>query len=237
MLPKVLGKIFYKSHKKPIPVNLEPYKQKDASGKRVKSKSSSADSKSIAPPLQVAKEIEKTIDCALVHLSPSNNVAIRIGLSSFTPQQIADNVKAVVAGLVEKFIPKGWRNIKSVHIKGPNTMALPIWLADELWVEKEDVLEEEEMKAIEEAKQEKATARIESKRQRRALNAEARDEGKGSKRPRIEEGGTEERKKKKSKVEDADLSKEMRERRERLRGQKRLDREQMQVKRTAELEA
>jgi ribosome biogenesis protein UTP30 len=46
--------------------------------------------------------------------------------------------------MLEKFVTKGWRNVRSVHIKGPNTLALPIWLARELWVEEADVLEEAE---------------------------------------------------------------------------------------------
>ncbi|KAL9591526.1 MAG: hypothetical protein Q9179_007632, partial [Wetmoreana sp. 5 TL-2023] len=155
MLPKVLGKTFYKTPKKPIPVNLEPYKQKDASGKRIirpKTNSAEPSMKPIAPPQQVAKEIEKTINCALVYLRPSNNISVRIGPSSFTAQQIAENVVAVVAGLTEKFIPKGWRNVRAVHIKGPNTMALPIWLAEELWVEEGDVLGDEEVKELEETR-------------------------------------------------------------------------------------
>lgn len=76
---------------------------------------------------------------------------MRVGLASFTPEQVAANVEAVVNGMVEKFVSKGWRNVRSVHIKGPNTLALPIWLAEELWVEETDVLEEAEAKRRAEA--------------------------------------------------------------------------------------
>jgi ribosome biogenesis protein UTP30 len=58
-----------------------------------------------------------------------------------TPDQVAANLDAVVSVLTEKYIPQGWRNIRSLHIKGPNTAALPIWLADELWTDENDVLE------------------------------------------------------------------------------------------------
>jgi ribosome biogenesis protein UTP30 len=51
--------------------------------------------------------------------------------------------------MAEKFINKGWRNIKAVHVKGANTMALPIWLANELWVEDADVVEKDQTAAIE----------------------------------------------------------------------------------------
>lgn len=157
LLPKALGKTFYKGPKKPVPVNLEPYKTSDTAATKkgaIAKKSGSQEnnkSKSIAPPLQIAKEIERTLSCTLVYLSPAVTTAIRVGLSSFTPTQVAENVDAVVQGMVNKFIPKGWRNIRSVHIKGPNTMALPIWLAEELWTDEGDVLE----KATEAQTQEK----------------------------------------------------------------------------------
>ncbi|KAL8807699.1 MAG: hypothetical protein Q9182_000510 [Xanthomendoza sp. 2 TL-2023] len=221
LLPKILGKVFYQSHKKPVPVNLEAFKQKDTAGKRVVSKNTDEKTRSIGSPLQVAKEIEKTINCALVHLSPSNNTAVRIGRSSFTAQQIADNVESVVAGLVEKFIPQGWRNVRAVNIKGPNTMALPIWLADELWIDEGDILEKEGEE--EKEKELKATAGL--KRKPRALDKVGEAVGGNvTKRKRAEEANGQ----KKRKVEDTDLSQELRERKEKLREQKRLDKAKMQ---------
>lgn len=225
MLPKILGKVFYRSHKRPVPVSLEPYRQTNAEGKRVTPKPATEKSKALASPEQIAKEIEKTLGCAFVHLSPSNNVSVRIGLSSFTPEQVAENVEAVVTGLVEKFIPKGWRNVRGVHIKGPNTMALPIWLADELWVEEGDVLEDEEaekMKAL--------AVKGGAKRKGRGLiKVEDENEGNRVKRERSE-GNEKGEREKRRRIEDTDLSKEMKERREKLREQKRADREEMQGK-------
>ncbi|KAL8765238.1 MAG: hypothetical protein Q9209_007631 [Squamulea sp. 1 TL-2023] len=226
MLPKVLGKVFYQSPKKPIPVNLAPYKEMNVSGRRVAPKAADDKTKTLAPALHIAKELEKTINCALVHLSPSNNTSVRVGYSSFTTQQIADNVEAVVAGLVERFIPQGWRNIRAVNIKGPNTMALPIWLADELWVDEADMLEKEE----EEAKELTAGAKqVDRKRKQRALNKVTYDnERMVFKRGGVEETTDGERRKKRKRVEDTDLGQEMRKRREKLREQKRLDKADMQ---------
>ncbi|KAL9041995.1 MAG: hypothetical protein Q9180_000906 [Flavoplaca navasiana] len=224
MLPKILGKIFYQSPKKPIPVSLEPYKQTNASGKRVTPKAADENTKTLAPPLQMAKEIEKTVNCALVHLSPSNNTSVRVGYSSFTAQQIADNVEAVVAGLAGKYIPQGWRNIRAIHVKGPNTMALPIWLADELWVDEADVLEKEE----ELAKQSKIMAnQVNRKRKERPLDREADgDAGVVTNRAKGEEA-TDGEKKKRRRVEETDLSTEIRERREKLREQKKMEKANM----------
>jgi len=141
-LPKTLGKIFYKgTSKRPIPVNLAAGVKswKDSEGKKVKSEKGSS---AVGAPQNVAREIEAALQAALVHISPSVTTAIKVARASMAPQEIVENVEAVVKGLMEKFVPKGWRNVRSLHIKGPNTMALPIWLADELWVGEEDVLEE-----------------------------------------------------------------------------------------------
>ena len=196
LLPNLLGKIFYKGSKRPIPVKLEPYRQKDITGKRIPLPKNTV-SKPIAPPLQIAREIEKTLGCTQVHLSPSVTVSIRVGLASFTAVQVAENIKAVVEAMVEKFIPKGWRNIRSIHVKGPNTMALPIWLASELWVEEKDVLENNEAK-------EAAKPAIQKGAKRKSREGEA--DGSHAKRAK--------------RLEDTGFSKEMAERREKLRQQK-----------------
>ncbi|KAL4892469.1 ribosomal protein L1p/L10e family-domain-containing protein [Aspergillus ambiguus] len=161
-LVNTLGKVFYKSSKRPIPVRIAEIEKVD--GKKVKkdpkSKSKDDDS-SFASPAIVAKEIEKALSCAPVQLAPATTAAIRVGSAKFTPQQLAENVEAVVKGLTDKFITKGWRNIKALHIKGANTMAMPIWLASELWVEEADVVEGgDEAQAIEDGKSNKKRKQV-----------------------------------------------------------------------------
>ena len=150
MLPNILGKTFYKGPKRPMPVNFEPPKPKDpTTGKRRAKSGSSASAESpraVASPAAFAKEIKRAMSSTQIHLSPSPTTAVRVGLASFTPEQVAANVETVVNGMVGKFVTKGWRNVRSIHIKGPNTLALPIWLAEELWVEETDVLEDAEAK-------------------------------------------------------------------------------------------
>lgn len=207
LLPNFLGKTFYTGGaKRPIPITLEGYKpKKDETGKRfsvvVKKKSETEDSKSVASPAQCAKEIARALGCALIHLSPAATTSVKVGLSMFTATQVAENVAAVVSGMVEKFIAKGWRNVKAIHIKGANTMALPIWLADELWIDEGAVLEAGEV----EERQLAAVERKKEKKRRKML--EGGKEG--------AEGG------KKRKLEDTDFSLEIKERREKLRAQKR----------------
>ena len=196
-LPKLLGKIFFDSSKRPMPVSLEGYKPKE-NGKRVKS-TKTAESRRIAEPKEVAREIEKAMSSARVHLSPSVTTAVKVGYSNFPANRISENIQAVVDGMTEKFISKGWRNVKAVHIKGPNTIAFPLWMADELWVEEEDVIEDDQ-----------------------AENAKQIASQKGTKRKGRENDEVEGAKKKKTKLlSDEGFSKEMSERREKLRKAKR----------------
>lgn len=252
MLPNLLGKVFYKGPKRPIPVNLEPFKPKDrTTGKRRSKPISSASTetlRAIASPQKVAQEIQRALASTQVQLSPSTTTSVRVGLASFTPDQIAENVEAVVHGMVEKFVTKGWRNVRSVHIKGPNTLALPIWLAQELWVAESDVLEEAE-----------ATRRVEAGRQsgkRKAREVEpgkekgleangqriedAKSQGKAQKRRKLLTDGQDRdeqqasgQKVKKRKAIDADLSAEMQARREKLRAQKKDIREEVETREAA----
>ncbi|KAL4792816.1 ribosomal protein L1p/L10e family-domain-containing protein [Aspergillus venezuelensis] len=148
-LVKTLGKVFYGSSKRPIPVQISQIEKVD--GKRVKKdpkqknlqkKSEEEETASLfASSKIVAKEIEKALNSAPVQLAPATTAAVRVGSSNFTPEQLSENIEAVVKGLTDKYITKGWRNIKALHVKGANTMAMPIWLASELWVEDTDVVE------------------------------------------------------------------------------------------------
>ncbi|KAJ5099338.1 hypothetical protein N7532_006339 [Penicillium argentinense] len=143
-LVPTLGKIFYKSSKRPIPIRIAKIEKED--GKRVKKDPKKKAPKeertaAFASPLIVAKEIERTLQCTPVQLAPATTCAVRVGSSKFTADQLTENITAVVDGMVQKFVTKGWRNIKAIHVKGANTTALPIWLASELWVDETDIVE------------------------------------------------------------------------------------------------
>ncbi|KFH45276.1 putative ribosome biogenesis protein-like protein [Hapsidospora chrysogenum ATCC 11550] len=145
-LPKVLGKTFYKTTlKRPVPVVLQP-KAPKVDGKRKRTKTEGQ--VRAGSPAQIAKEIEKALGSALVSLSPTTNTAVRVGYAGWTPEKIADNVRAVVDGLVGKWVPQGWNNVRGIYIKGPESAALPIWLTDELWVDEKDVIANDSAPAI-----------------------------------------------------------------------------------------
>ncbi|KAI9054882.1 hypothetical protein LZ554_002026 [Drepanopeziza brunnea f. sp. 'monogermtubi'] len=154
-LPKLLGKTFYKSQsKRPIPVSImEPVPK--TNGKRIAKTKEEAKEKTggrgAANAKSVANEITKAIASAVVNLTPSTNTAVRVGYAHWDAEKLAANVGAVSLALIEKYVPKKWRGVRSLHIKGPETAALPIWLADELWVDEKDVLTEEDAQKIAQA--------------------------------------------------------------------------------------
>lgn len=141
-LPKLLGKTFYKTTaKRPIPISIQAERPR-SDGKKIARAKGETNTEKALEPKRFAAEIEKTLSCALVALSPSTNTSVRVGLASWDASQIAANIEKVVEELVERFVVKKWRGVRGIHIKGPTTAALPIWLADELWTDEADVLED-----------------------------------------------------------------------------------------------
>ena len=161
-LPGALGKVFYKATtKRPIPI-VVAHTEKDKKDQRQKS----TKAEGAAPPsspIVLGKEIEKALDAVPVHLRPGVLVAVRVGLASFKPEQLAENISAIVQKLIEKHVVKGWRNVRGIHIKGQSSAALPIWLADDLWTESEDLT------AVKEQEQEEDQGEQTQKRKRNPL--------------------------------------------------------------------
>ncbi|KAI0421208.1 electron transfer flavoprotein alpha-subunit [Xylaria grammica] len=147
-LPGLLGKTFFKSQKKrPIPIEIQARIPKSA-GKRVKPAKGEVNS---CTAVQLAGEIKRAVAAALVNLSPSTNHAVKIGYASWKAEDLAANADKVVSVMVNKLVPGGRKNVRSIYLKGPETVALPIYLTDELWVDKEkDVVgdDSEEAKAL-----------------------------------------------------------------------------------------
>ncbi|KAF1850745.1 ribosomal protein L1 [Cucurbitaria berberidis CBS 394.84] len=138
IVAEFLGKTFYQSKaKRPIPVRLTAGAYIDKSAKKETREPQNV----VGTPLGVAKEIETALNSTYLSMSASANTSIKVGKLSQTPQQLTENTAAVVAALMDKHVPQGWRNIRSLHIKGPSTKALPIWLAEELWTDATQVLD------------------------------------------------------------------------------------------------
>ena len=192
-LPELLGKVFYKSSKRPIPVTLAPPKsrrnrdpaQKPILSNRPKRTPEERNhANRIASPEQIARQLERTLSCTAVNLSPGVTTAIRVGLGNFTPEQLAANIETVVSEMVERFVPQKWKNMKAIYIKGPESVAIPVWLTTELWTEENDILEIREaevtnakaLKRAEKRKEIEGREEGDSKRTKRVKGADQEDE-------------------------------------------------------------
>ena len=135
MLPGVLGKAFYKtSAKRPIPISTSGSRGKKAPPNESGTSSSRAEA--------LASVILRALSSAPLNLAPSTSTAIRVARASWAEEKVTDNVLAVVDGMTAKHVPQGWKSMRSLHIKGPKTTGLPLWLADQLWVDEADVVED-----------------------------------------------------------------------------------------------
>ena len=219
-LSAVIGKVFYKTAtKRPLPVRLTQYKdktmKKNAALPSEKKKKEPVENPSTATPQAAAAEIKRTISMTPVHLTTSITTSVRVGLSLHSPEQLSSNIEAVVADMVSKYVPRQWRGVKAIHIKGPNTMALPIWLADELWEDDNKVMEDEEAEQL----------RVRTPKQgdtRRALEGGVSTEDQNGvvkkRKGKTNEGA--DIKSKRLRLEDDGMAQEMKDRREKLRQQK-----------------
>ncbi|GAW20191.1 hypothetical protein ANO14919_096880 [Xylariales sp. No.14919] len=119
-LPGLLGKTFFKSQKKrPIPIEIQARIPKSA-GKRVKPAKGEVNS---CTAVQLAGEIKRAVAAALVNLSPSTNHAVKIGYASWKAEDLAANADKVVSVMVNKLIPGGRKNVRSIYLKGRTQLA------------------------------------------------------------------------------------------------------------------
>lgn len=133
-----LGKTFYQGKaKRPIPIRLTAGAFIDKNAKKTKESPSV-----VGTPQGVAKEVESALSSTYLSMSASANTSIRVGMLSMTPEQIVENTSAVVTAITAKHIEQGWRNVHSLHLKGPSTKSLPIWIAEELWTDEKQVLDQ-----------------------------------------------------------------------------------------------
>ncbi|KAJ4797704.1 60S ribosomal protein L10a [Rhynchospora pubera] len=100
LLSRLLGKHFFQKKKNPLPVNFSRVGWKD--------------------------QIKRILHSTFFYLRSGTCSAIRVGRLSMEVDHIVDNVMAVVDEAVQK-IPKKWGNVRSLHLKAVDSVALPIY--------------------------------------------------------------------------------------------------------------
>ncbi|XP_044493374.1 ribosomal L1 domain-containing protein 1-like [Mangifera indica] len=100
LLPKLLGKHFYKKKKIPVPVDLKHKNWKE--------------------------QIEKVCGSALLYLRTGTCSVLKVGKVSMGTKEIVENVMAAINGIVE-IVPRKWGNVRSFHLKLLESLALPVY--------------------------------------------------------------------------------------------------------------
>lgn len=146
MLPAVLGKTFIGAKKMPIPIRFlgSAGQKKEETQKVVKQQLSKKKRAEISPEEEIAQEkenvsvkrvkaeFERTLKSAIVVLPAGAITTVKIGYSNLTAEQLAENVDAIVEGLVKSVIKGGWDGIRSLHVKSKDSVSLPIFLTKSL---------------------------------------------------------------------------------------------------------
>ena len=117
-LPRALGKAFYNAPRTtPVPIRITP--------------------------ATVARVLDEAFGKSYVRKNTGNCVAIRIGFAGMSVHDLVENCLAMWDRCVlqEKLVKDGVRGVRSGMIKTGSSVALPVFLAEELY-SAEDVLED-----------------------------------------------------------------------------------------------
>ncbi|KAK6525792.1 hypothetical protein TWF281_010836 [Arthrobotrys megalospora] len=176
LLPSLLGSSIYRrSAKVPIPIKLSKIEPPTKDAEAPKSKLQ-ADAE------KLQKEIEKAIKATYFVLAASASQSVKVGIRAQSPEEVAQNVTAVMDHLTTKIIKGGWSGVRAVHLKSAETVALPVFLAERIY-DDEDMLTEEEIKRIEHLKTKEGREEREKElKEKKAEKKKGRDEKKKTKR-------------------------------------------------------
>lgn len=100
LLPRVIGKAFYSTKKAPIGVDFTR--------------------------VGWPEQVRKVLGSACLYLRSGTCSGIKVGRLDMKEEEIVENVMAAVEAAVEK-VPKKWANVRALHLKAVDSVALPIY--------------------------------------------------------------------------------------------------------------
>ena len=103
LLPKLLGKTFFKKKRQPVPVDLT---KKDW-------------------PSQVRKAAAATY----ARRGAGTCVSVKVGRAAHSQKEIVANAMAAIDGVVERVVARKWANVQAVFLKTTESVALPVYNA------------------------------------------------------------------------------------------------------------
>ncbi|KAK7401674.1 hypothetical protein VNO78_13342 [Psophocarpus tetragonolobus] len=102
LLPRLLGKCFFKKRKIPVPVDLKKGNWKE--------------------------QVERACSAAMLFMRTGTCSVVRVAKVGMERDQIVENVVAAIEGVVE-VVPKKWGNVRSLHLKLLESVPLPVYLS------------------------------------------------------------------------------------------------------------
>ncbi|XP_027342471.1 ribosomal L1 domain-containing protein 1-like [Abrus precatorius] len=102
MLPRLLGKHFFKKRKIPVPLDLKKKNWKE--------------------------QVERACSSAMLFVRTGTCSVVRVAKLRMERDEIVENVVAAIEGVAE-VVPKKWENVRSFHVKLLESLALPIYQA------------------------------------------------------------------------------------------------------------
>ncbi|VVT47015.1 uncharacterized protein SAPINGB_P001501 [Magnusiomyces paraingens] len=109
----------------PVPISLQPPVSEDATpaqAQKIKD--------TIADPLVIKNQLKYIARSSAVIKAPGKNLSILVGLSSFTPEQLMENIAATISTVLQKqggLIQGSWENVKAITIKTAKSASMPIY--------------------------------------------------------------------------------------------------------------
>ncbi|KAL9338537.1 hypothetical protein Peur_070306 [Populus x canadensis] len=100
LLPKMLGKQFFKKKKIPVTLDLKHHNWKE--------------------------QIDKACGSALLYLRSGTCSVVKVGRVSMSREEIAKNVMAAINGIAD-IVPRKWGGVRSFHLKLLDSLALPVY--------------------------------------------------------------------------------------------------------------
>ena len=100
VLPAVLGSKFFDKKKQPMPVDL-----------RLRDK---------------AREVQAALSSTAMFVPAGSCLVLRVGRTSFSRQQVEDNVAGCVEAVVHR-LPGKWRNVQMVGLKTRDSITIPVY--------------------------------------------------------------------------------------------------------------
>ena len=100
LLPRLLGKKFFKRKKVPVPLDLKKGNWKE--------------------------QVERACSSALFSVGTGTCSVVRVAKVAMAREEIVANVVAAIEGVVEA-VPRKWGNVRSFHVKLLESLALPVY--------------------------------------------------------------------------------------------------------------